>query len=355
MRPTNVALMYSRTILLLLSLLALRVVAASPASQTENPWPNPLVPQRADPQIVQHTDGWFYLSATVPEYDRLELRRARSIAGLADATPTTIWHKHTTGPMSAHIWAPELHHIDGRWYIYFAAGEAERIWNIRIYVLENASPNPLEGEWIERGQLDTGWDSFALDATTFTHGGKRYLCWAQHDKEIGGNTNLYLAEMDSPLTITGPVTMLSKPEFPWECVRYRVNEGPAMIARHGKVFIAYSASGTGAEYALGLLSADENADLLDAASWTKSPEPVFVSSERNSIYGPGHISFTTEDGHDIVVYHARDYRDIKGDPLRDPNRHTRVQRLNWSRDGMPVFGEPRANQDAEVEPLNSER
>lgn len=324
-------------------------VALPPApAAAEHPWPNPLIRQRADPQIVRHSDGWYYFTATVPEYDRLELRRARSIAGLAEAEPKVIWRKHASGPMASHIWAPELHAIDGRWYIYFAAGEAERVWNIRIYVLENSSANPLEGEWIERGKLDTGWDSFALDATTFTHRGRRYLCWAQHDPAIGGNTNLYLAEMDSPLTITGRVTMLSRPDLPWERVRYKVNEAPAVLIRHGRVFIAYSASGTGAEYALGLLTAEAEADLLKAASWTKSPEPVFTASEAAGIYGPGHVWFTVaEDGAtDVLVYHARDYRDIVGDPLRDPNRHARVQVLGWNADGTPAFGTPRPNTPA---------
>lgn len=304
--------------------------------------PNPLVQQRADPHITLHHDGYYYFTATMPEYDRLELRRARALSDLAKAEPKVVWRKHATGPMGAHIWAPELHAIDGKWYIYFAAGEAEKIWNIRIYVLENAAANPLEGEWIERGQLKTGWESFALDATTFVHRGTRYLAWAQKDLAIRGNTNLYLARMDTPLSIVGPAVLISKPEFPWEQVRYWVNEGPAVVVRNGRVFMTYSAAGTGAEYCMGLLTADATADLLDPKSWTKSPQPVFATHEANGIYGPGHNSFTTtSDGRSILnVYHARNYREIKGDPLRDPNRHTRVQPVNWRADGTPDFGVP---------------
>ncbi|MBX3739245.1 MAG: family 43 glycosylhydrolase [Candidatus Didemnitutus sp.] len=309
-----------------------------PASAT---WPNPLIAQRADPHIFRHTDGWYYFMGTVPEYDRLELRRARTIEALATAEPKTIWCQHATGPMGAHIWAPELHFIDGRWFIYFAAGAAERVWDIRIYALENSSADPLDGEWIERGQIDTGWESFALDATTFAHRGRQYLVWAQKDPAIKGNTNLYLAPMASPTKLAGPAVLLSRPEFPWEQVRYWVNEGPAVLVRHGRVFITYSAAGTGAEYCLGLLSADENADLLDPKSWSKSPTPVFTTSEANRIYGPGHNSFTTApDGGDLIVFHARSYRGIVGDPLKDPNRHTRVQRIDWRPNGMPDFGSP---------------
>jgi GH43 family beta-xylosidase len=252
-----------------------------------------------------------------------------------------------TGPMGSHIWAPEMHFIKGKWYVYFAAGGAEKenVWNIRIYVLENSAANPLAGEWTERGQLKTNWESFALDATTFELRGTRYLAWAQKDPKIKGNTNLYLAKMDSPTSITGAQVMISKPEFPWEQIRYWVNEGPAVLVRNGRVWLTYSAAGTGAEYCLGLLSADEKSDLLDPASWTKSPTPIFTTSEANGVFGPGHNSFTmASDGRtDLLVYHARSYRDIKGDPLHDPNRHTRIQPFTWRPDGSPDFGAPVAD------------
>jgi GH43 family beta-xylosidase len=318
------------------------VAPGATAAGREATFPNPLIEQRADPHITLHTDGFYYFASTVPEYDRLELRRARTFEGLAKAEPVVVWRKKSAGPMGAHIWAPELHHIDGRWYIYFAAGAAERIWEIRMYVLENAAANPVEGTWIERGQLKTNWESFSLDATTFTHRGTRYLVWAQKDPRVEGNTNLYIARMDTPASIVGRQVMLSRPEYPWETIRFAVNEGPAVLVRNGRVFMTYSASGTGAEYCIGVLTAAENADLLDATSWTKSPEPVFTTHERHSIFGPGHNSFTTTpDGRtDLLVYHARSYRDIPGDPLKDPNRHTRVQAIGWRADGTPDFGVP---------------
>jgi GH43 family beta-xylosidase len=304
--------------------------------------PNPLITQRADPHVVRHTDGYYYFMGTVPEYDRIELRRGRTLAELPTPEAKAIWTRHTTGPMGAHIWAPEIHFIDGKWYVYFAAGEAENIWNIRMYVLENASANPLEGEWVERGAIKTNWDSFSLDATTFEHRGTRYLIWAQKELGAKDNSNLYLARMVSPTAIDGKQVLLSRPEFEWERIRYAVNEAPAVIIRNGRIFVTYSAAGTGAEYSMGLLSAPEDADLLNPQSWSKSSTPVFTTSEAHRIFGPGHNSFTvTPDGKtDLLVYHARSYRDIPGDPLRDPNRHTRVQPFAWKPDGTPDFGTP---------------
>jgi GH43 family beta-xylosidase len=298
---------------------------------------NPLIPQRADPSCFLHTDGYYYFTATAPEYDRIELRRSKSIQDLGSADVKVIWRKHPTGIMGAHIWAPEIHFIDGKWFIYFAAGAAERIWDIRVYVLENASANPFDGEWIERGQLKTGWESFALDATTFVHRGVRYLVWAQKDPAVRNNSHIYIAKMDSPLTITGKAVMISKPDLPWERRGFRVNEGPAVLIRNGRVFMSYSASATDANYCMGLLTAKEDADLLDPNSWIKSAEPVLKTEESLKIFGPGHNCFTTTpDGKiDIMLYHARDYREIQGDPLRDPNRATRAQEVLWNEDGTP--------------------
>ena len=72
----------------------------------------------------------------MPAYDRIILRRADTLAGLKDAEEVTVWQRHESGIMSMHVWAPELHYLKGRWYIYFAAGEVEDKWAIRPYVLE---------------------------------------------------------------------------------------------------------------------------------------------------------------------------------------------------------------------------
>lgn len=303
-------------------------------------YPNPFIEQRADPWIYKHTDGYYYFIATVPAFDRIEMRRAKTLAALPCAEPVTVWRKNDTGKMSNHIWAPELHYINGKWYIYVAAGESG-VWRVRMQVLENDSANPLEGEWEPKGQTITKWDTFSLDATTFEHKGTRYLVWAQHEPNIGGNTSLFIAEMDTPWSITGEQVLISTPEYDWEIQLFHVNEGPAVLKRNGRIFITYSASGTDHNYAMGLLYADENANLLDAESWEKSPTPVLSTNEADGVFGPGHNGFTTdEEGNDILVYHARNYKKLIGTPLTDPNRHARISRIEWDEDGFPIFKAP---------------
>lgn len=327
-----------------LLLTAVSLVLAAHAADDPLKWPNPILPQRADPHVVLHTDGHYYLTATVPEYDRIELRRARTLGGLSNAEAKVIWRKHETGEMGAHIWAPEIHFINGRWYVYFAAGKAEAIWDIRQYVLECDSANPLVGKWTEKGKIKMNWESFTLDATTFSQRGTRYLVWAQSVPERSG-TSLFIAKMNTPWSIEGKQICITQPDLPWERIGHNVNEAPAVIHKNGRLFVTYSASATDANYCLGLLTAPEDADLLDPKSWTKSQEPVFKSNPATSQYGPGHNCFTTTpDGKtDIMVYHARSYEKIEGEPLHNPDRATRAQVLNWNADGTPDFGVPVAD------------
>lgn len=300
---------------------------------------NPLAEQRADPWVHKTDDGTYYLIATVPEYDRIVLRKANTINGLKNAQEKVVWNKHKRGVMGHHIWAPELHRIDGTWYIHFAAGEAENIWNIRMWVLSNPSKNPMEGEWEEEGQIKTERESFSLDATTFEHKGKRYLIWAQNVRGGNQGTALVMSEMKNPTTLTGPEVVLTEPEFNWERMKYNVNEGPAIIKRNGKIFVSYSASATNHNYCMGLLWIDEDADLLDVSNWNKSPGPVFYTNEELKRYGPGHNSFTiAEDGETVImIYHARDYKEIQGHELSDPNRATRARVVRWTESGFPDF------------------
>ena len=303
----------------------------------------PWILQRADPYIYKHTDGTYYFTASVPAYDKIILRSSKTIAGLADAPEIEIWHKHSTGIMGEHIWAPELHYLDNKWYVYFAAGDAEDKWNIRPYVLMCEDADPLTGTWKELGKMQCADDdefsfrAFSLDATVFENKGKHYYVWAEKvgvGKQI---SNLYIGELETPNKLKTVQVMLTTPDYDWERVGFWVNEGPAVIKRNGKIFLTYSASETGAPYCMGMLTVDENADMLDPKSWTKERYPVLASEESLELYGPGHNSFTVdEEGNDILVFHARKEKVIEGDPLYNPNRHTMLMKFDWE-EGRPVF------------------
>ncbi|GAA77677.1 family 43 glycosylhydrolase [Pseudoalteromonas sp. BSi20495] len=315
-------------------------VAEANNSPTLMPIDNPIVLQRADPWLVRDDKtGCYTFIGTSPKFDEIELRQACRINDLKLAEPKVIWHKNEKGPMSTNIWAPELHNVDGSWYIHFAAGDVEKPFSIRMYVLKNEDENPLNGQWQEMGQLKTHLDSFSLDATTFSHNGKRYLVWAQQNQLATYNSALWIAQMDSPTSIKEPIVTISEPTLDWEIQGYKVNEGAAVIKHDNKVMLTYSASATDDRYAMGLLWADDAADLLDPASWHKKQQPIFASNEKVWRFGPGHNSFVkAEDGvTDLLIYHSRDYKELQGTPLTDPNRHARARIIKWDDQGFPLL------------------
>lgn len=327
----------NRSIFSLFTLLLGLISSVSLAQQME--FDNPLVEQRADPWVFRTEQGQYYLIATVPEYDRIVLRKASTINGLKTAEEKELWQKHPSGNMGAHIWAPELHHIDGKWYIYFAAGDTDDIWNIRMYALSNTASDPMKGDWKEEGQVMTKISSFSLDATTFMHKDKRYMIWAQNVRGGAHGTALVMSEMKDATTLIGPEIVLTEPEYSWETQKYNVNEGPAVIKHQGRIFVTYSASATNSNYCMGMLWIDEEADLMDKRNWQKSPAPVFSTNESINRFGPGHNSFTlAEDGKTpVLIYHARDYKEIQGHELTDPNRATRARIIHWTPSGFPDF------------------
>lgn len=300
----------------------------------------PFIVQRADPYVCRER-GTYYFTASVPEYDRIILRQSKNLEGLKDAGEITIWRKHDRGIMSCHIWAPELHYIDGQWFVYFAAGGADDVWKIRPYVLKCEGDDPMRDTWTELGQMQGiegfSFQDFSLDMTVFEWRGAMYCVWAEKVNVGKKISNLYIAEMESPNKLRTAQVLLSSPDYEWEREGFWVNEGPAVLFHDDRIYLTYSASETGICYCVGMLSIRTDQDLLDPRQWKKERYPVLCTDWNKGILGPGHNSFVkNESGEDIMFYHARQYDEIEGDPLYDPNRHTYRMKVKWEK-GVPVF------------------
>lgn len=328
---------------------------------------NPFINERADPYIVDGEDGYYYFTASYPAYgsvdkgyDRIILRRSNTVGGLASAEEKTIWKAHSSGILSKHIWAPEMHKIGGAWYMFFAAGASDNIWAIRPYVLK-CDGDPYNGNWTECGQMQASsgdtesFRGFSLDMTYFENNGKHYVIWA----EIKGDSSLFMAEINpsEPWKLISKPIMLTKPEYNWELVNNRVNEGAAVLKTDNKVYVFFSASGTGSEYCVGRMEADINADLMNINSWKKLSYPVLQTADLSGQSGPGHNCFVKDEkGNLLIVYHARpsSHSDQKcgtynKDPLYDPCRHTRIKRVAFDGNGDPVIN---LSDEAELAPQN---
>ncbi len=309
---------------------------------------SPLVLQRADPYLFKK-DGKYYFTATCPDYDRIEIKCAEHINEIADAPARIVWKKHALGAMACHVWAPEIHYIMGKWVIYFAAGHKPGKWRIRPYALICKGDDPMTDAWEEAGMLRPAagdqypFTDFSLDTTVFEHGGKWFIIWAQKFGTVESDpaiSNLYIAELKTPTQLRTAHVLLTTPDYDWERQGgFWVNEGPAVLKNAGKIFVTYSASATGSCYCMGMLTADEDADLMDPRSWKKERYPVFKTDAAKKIYGPGHNCFVEgEEGETLCMLHFRDYEKITGDPLNDHNRHAHVMKINFDADGVPLFG-----------------
>ncbi len=301
------------------------------------------IAQRADP-FVCRGNGKYYFTASVPEYDRIVLRESDTIEGLKVAEEKVLWRKHDSGIMSMHVWAPELHYLMGGWYIYFAASSKEDIWALRPYVLKCGGDDPMKDDWSElsemKGADEFSFKDFSLDMTVFEHGGEWYAVWAEKVSVGKKISNLYIGKLEAPNRLKTEQVLLSTPCYDWERHGFWVNEGPALLRHNNRLFIVYSASDTSAAYCMGMLYIDGDKDLLDPFNWEKLRKPVFTSDIDNGLYGPGHCSFVKDErGRDVMFYHARQYDEIEGDPLYDPNRHTLKMPIEWDEERVfPLFG-----------------
>lgn len=296
---------------------------------------NPVAANAADPWVLKHSDGFYYFMSTQP--DRLELTKSSSLSGIGDGVKKIIWSPEPGGPYSHNLWAPELHRLDQKWYIYYTANDGGGDETRRLCVLENENEDPLEGSWKWKGTLDTPVSG--LDGTVMELHGDHYFLYAGYGHFPDYGSAIYIVRMENPWTLTGEHVLLSAPTLSWEKQGgMAINEGPVALHRNGRVFLIYSASTTWSEdYALGMLTLDEQSDPMDASSWMKSPQPVFRKSVKNGVYATGHNSFTRspDDREDWIVYHAL--------PAPDAEvrlRATRIQRFGWNPDGTPDFGEP---------------
>ncbi|MBO5525630.1 MAG: family 43 glycosylhydrolase [Clostridia bacterium] len=304
---------------------------------------SPLAVQQADPYIIKR-NGKYYFVATHPEYDRIELREADCINDITNARRKTIWTCHKQGEMCHPIWAPELHYIMGKWVIYFTAGEEGKRVCLRPYALICDSEDPMTGSWTEAGKLKASEDDpysfrdFAIDMTVFENKGKWYLIWAQKSGKQFDVSELYMAELETPTKLKSARVTLSTPDYDWERRELWINEGPSVMKHGGKIYVSYSASTTGAHYCMGLLSCSENDDVMDPNCWSKRNKPVLQTVPELGVYGPGHNCFVEGDeGEQLCVLHFRNYRDIKGDPLDDHNRHAHVIKVEFDEKDEPVF------------------
>jgi GH43 family beta-xylosidase len=285
-----------------------------------------------DPWVI-NIGGFYYYCGS--DGGRLWITKSTTLQNILQPAKTFIFTPPAGTMYSSNLWAPELHYLNGRWYVYFAADDGNNA-NHRMFVLEggtNAS-DPLDGAYNFKTRLSATTDRWAIDGSPFVFNGQQYFVWSGWEGTTNVSQYLYIARMTNPYTISGERTEISRPDFAWEQVGSpTVNEGPTALISGNTVNIIYSASGSWTnDYCLGRITCT-NGDLMTKTSWNKPNGPAF--SKFGNVYGPGHASFVKSPDNIQwwIVYHAANTNGSGWD------RRVMIQQFSWDGD-IPYFGYP---------------
>eukprot|EP00826_Nyctotherus_ovalis_P029443 TRINITY_DN2326_c0_g1_i8.p1 TRINITY_DN2326_c0_g1~~TRINITY_DN2326_c0_g1_i8.p1 ORF type:complete len:270 (+),score=54.46 TRINITY_DN2326_c0_g1_i8:165-974(+) len=236
---------------------------------------NPIVSAGADPWVIRHGGFYYYCRSGG---GGIEVLKARKLQDIGHGERKVVFVPPVNKPYSKEIWAPELHHIHGKWYIYFAADDGNNA-NHRMYVLESSSP---QGRYVLRGKIAARTDRWAIDGTVLHLKAGLFFVWSGWEGLRNYRQDLYIAKMSNPWTIVGERVLISRPTRQWERrahphVPGGINEGPQAFVSRGGVYIIYSASGSWSDdYCLGWIKCTNPAAVMDPKCWHKHG-PVSVS------------------------------------------------------------------------------
>lgn len=208
-------------------------------AQAQQTFTNPILDEIApDPCIVKH-DGYYYMVYT--QHNIIEVLKSRTLSNFRNAERILAY---TAPPNRANLWAPEIHLIRGRFYIYFTMDDGVADANHRMYVIQaNDALNPM-GTWSAEIRLLPEEEIYAIDGTVLQYGnGELYFIWTGFP-EPPGSMNLYISRMPDPTRVLPPRTLLRTPSMEWEMHGYPVNEGPFIIQKDGRTFLVFSGSST---------------------------------------------------------------------------------------------------------------
>ncbi len=318
----------------------------------------PMAWHKADPAICRWQGRYYFISTNDLDGNHtLFIRCAGSIPGLVTAQQVCILDTKTYPHLGNLLWAPEMHIIGGRLYI-FHAGTPESFFCEQCHVMalkEGGDPlRAADWEMPRRvvkadGSMLCGEEGITLDMTVFSSAGKLYAVWSQRQfKPVDLGAWLYIAEIDpeKPWQLLSEPQVLTIPEYGWENNHVFVVEGPFALYRGGRILLTYSGALVDSTYVVGMLSMAEGADPLDPAVWTKENYPLLSSRSVEGEYGPGHNAYVTdEDGLVWNTYHARmGFRQtrqgsssevVPGSDVVFGPRSSGIRRVHFNAEGFP--------------------
>lgn len=307
----------------------------------QNHYEFPIAFNRADPCIGKWNGRYYFIATNDADHEHtIYMREADSIPELVTAQDVLILDAYTYPHIGNLLWAPELHIIKDKLYIFHAA-TPQHFEDEQSHIMAlKEGGNPMKkSDWEmprrvvrkDGSPLFTG--GITLDMTCFEVDGHYYVVWSQRQfvpNDLGAW--LYISEIDpdEPWRLTADPVMLSAPEFGWANNHTFVDEGPYALIRDGKIFLTFSSAAVDSTYVVGLLTADIGADLLNPESWVKTNYPLLTSRSVEGQFGTGHNAYVCDDdGEYWNTYHGR--------PGVDAPRSSGIRRVHFDIDGYPVL------------------
>ena len=302
----------------------------------------PVAWNKADPCIGKWKGKYYFISTNDLDHEHsVYIREADSIPELVTAQQVKILDAYTYPHLGNLLWAPELHVINDRLYV-FHAGTPQAFLEEQSHVMAlKEGGNPMKAsDWEmpvrvvrKDGSPLYGGEGITLDMTEFEAGGKHYVCWSQRQfVPVDQGAWLYIACVDpqEPWKLTTDPVLLSMPEYGWANNHTFVDEGPFALFHEDKIYLTFSSAAVDSTYVVGLLSADPNADLLKPENWVKENYPLLSSRSVEGEFGTGHNAYVTdEDGLVWNTYHAR--------PGVNGPRSSGIRRVHFNVEGFPVL------------------
>lgn len=210
------------------------------------------------------------------------------------------------------VWAPEMHHYNGKYYLFAT-------FNAAVGVND---PGPRDDKGLKRGtailvadsplgpfkafhnRAHTGVDLLALDGTFWVEDGVPYLVYCHEWTQVkDGTIELIQLKSDLSDTIGEPVTLFKGSDAPWTPRNNRiyVTDGPFLYrSKSGKLFMIWSSFAS--SYTTGIAVSDSG---KVRGPWRQLSKPLYEADG-----GHGMI-FNKFDGSLMLLLHA---------PNHDPER-----------------------------------